>query len=180
MTRGKNNALSIPEIDIMNEELKAGNHLYPADGRRENVSAIVDAVCSDVAEVRDRVDLRDSRTVRQIVKDYIESCSRIGILPSKSGLSRALGYSRKGLYLYCRDHPNDETARFLEIAFDSFSEALDIAASGGTVHPIFAIWIAKSQYNQRDNLPLEEPKRERELPDIRDLMSRIYPEVLDD
>lgn len=57
-----------------------------------------------------------------------------------------------------RDNYGSETEEFLSMLFDGFSEAYDIAAMGGSIHPIYAIFTQKAQYGLRDNDRPIEPR----------------------
>lgn len=160
MKTGKNEALTYSEMEEMNVQLAKDNHLYMGDGvsRREAISGIVGTIAQDVAKEREKVDLRDTKQVKLIAQRYLEACSNTGVLPSKSGLARSLGYSRAGLWLFVKDNPDHRTTELLNILFDAFLEAMDLAASSGSVHAIYSIWIEKSQYDMRDNTPIQPPK----------------------
>ena len=154
---GKNQALTPSEMDMMNRDLVIDNHLYDVGGSRAGtISEIVSVIGSDVIKERAKIDLRDTAEVKRIAAQYIESCQRVPVLPSKSGLCRSLGYSRQGLWLFMRDNGNHPTTDFLERLFDGFSETYDIAAMGGTIHPVYAIFTQKAQYGLVDNPPQEE------------------------
>ena len=47
--------------------------------------------------------------------------------------------------------------------FDMFSECYDVAALGGNIHPIYAIFTQKAQYQLRDNTPIDEPENNNPL-----------------
>lgn len=145
----------------MNCELVANNHLYPdqaSAGRTETIGEIVRVIGADVCTERRKVNLRDLKSVQRVAQEYIESCARTPILPSKSGLCRALGYSRKAIWNYQRENFGSETEEYLSQLFDAFSEAYDVAAMGGSIHPIYAIFTQKAQYGLRDNDRPIEPK----------------------
>lgn len=165
MRTGKRVAMTYDEMNEMNTQLVTNNHLYPdhASERGEAIKGIVGAIGIDVLKTRDHIDLRDTETVREVVRQYLASCQNTGLLPSKSGLSRALGYSRSGLYAFMQNNANHSTAEFLSIVFDAFSEALDVAAMGGATHPIYTIFTQKAQYGLRDNSPLPEPQKKSPL-----------------
>ena len=155
---GKNTALSFAEMDEMNREFAESNHLYDTTkgGRTEAITQIVTELGNDALTDRKKVNLRDVKEVKRIAAEYIASCKRTPLLPSKSGLSRSLGYSRQGIWLFMRNNPDSETAEFLSMLFDMFSECYDVAALGGNIHPIYAIFTQKAQYQLRDNTPIEE------------------------
>ena len=55
-----------------------------------------------------------------------------------------------------RNNQGTETEEFLSMLFDAFSETYDIAAMGGAIHPIYAIFTQKAQYQLRDNSPVDD------------------------
>ena len=157
MKTGKHNALTPAQMDAMNSDILKGNHLYAEGdkGRTEALMNIVSVISQDVLKERERVNLRDTEAVRRIAQSYLDSCKRTGLLPSKSGLARALGYSRQGVWSFMHENYNHRTTEFLSILYDAFAEAIDVAALGGSAHPIYSIFIQKAQYEARDNTPVQ-------------------------
>ncbi len=152
MKGGKNYALTPVEMDEYNKSVIVDNHLYPdtGDSRNAVISGIVTVIGNDLMKERIKIDLFNIRQVKEVAMEYVQSCQRTSALPSKSGLCRSLGYSRKGVWLFMKEHPEHDTTDFLERLFDGFSEAYDIAAMGGSIHPIYAIFTQKAQFGLRD------------------------------
>ncbi len=166
MKTGKHEAMTPYEMDEMNLQTVASNHLYDnTGGRSETVAEIVRIIAEDISKDRKRVSLTDTEAVKRVTLDYIASCERTPLLPSKSGLCRALGYSRKGVYLFMRDNYGHPTEDYLSRVFDGFSEAYDVAAMGGSIHPVYAIFTQKAQYGLNDR-PVEEPEAKNLLGEI--------------
>lgn len=161
MKTGKNKPMSLEQMNEMNTEIVAGNHLYPdaVTDRADAIRGIVATIGTDVIRDRERVDLRDTESVKAVAQIYLKSCEITGLLPSKSGLARGMGYSRAGIWAFMRSNPEHRTTEFLSIMFDAFSEAVDVAAMGNTIHPIYAIFTQKAQYDLRDNAPIPEPPK---------------------
>ena len=184
MVTGKHDALTPREMDVMNAETLQDNHLYAANSqeRQDAIRNLVAIVGADTLQQREKVNLRNCAQVRKVAADYIQSCAKIGIVPSKSGLARSLGYSRSRLWAFCREHGETETAEFLSILYDAFSEIIDLAGSGGSLHPIYSIFVQKAQYQMRDNEPIETPSKsgvDYDL-DAEDLRRRIMENVIID
>ena len=181
---GKNTALSPAEMDAMNRSIVEGNHLYDnsVEGRAGTIQEIVTVVGNDALIDRKKVDLRDLEEVKRVAREYIDSCQRAPLLPSKSGLCRSLGYSRQGLWLFMRDNKGSATEDFLSQLFDAFSETYDIAAMGGTIHPIYAIFTQKAQYQLRDNAPVDDLENNEpyDAVDEETLKQRILDGITDD
>lgn len=161
MRTGKNKPMSLEQMNEMNTELIVGNHLYPdaVTDRADAIRGIVGTIGNDVMRDRERVDLRDTESVKTVAQIYLKSCEITGMLPSKSGLARGMGYSRAGIWAFMRDNPGHRTTEFLSVLFDAFSEAVDLAAMGNSIHPIYAIFTQKAQYDLRDNAPIPDPPK---------------------
>ena len=156
MSHGKNSVLTPWEMETENQKQLESNPLYKPE-RAEAISQLVRSVAADATKDRERINLRDTGRVREISEDYITACTQTPIIPSKSGLARALGYSRSGVWCFMRDNPEHPTSLYLDVLFDAFSECYDIAAMTGQIPAIFAIFIQKAQYGLRDNAPLDIP-----------------------
>ena len=149
----KNEIMTINEMDDMNYEILSHSRLYDRDtSASEKVAVTVGAITQQLIDFpAERISLRDANTVKATTYNYLKSCERIGIIPSKIGLSRALGISRTAIDAFVRRNPDSETGRFLSMAFDAFAEMLSANSLSGSVHPIVSIFLQKALYGFRDN-----------------------------
>ena len=140
--------LSDEEMDKMNSLIIMDNNLYDksADSGPQVVSIIQD-ITSNLAEPPKKIRLSDLTSVVTITKRYVSSCLRSGVIPSKSGLSRSLGFSRAGLNKFMAKNPESESTEYLQMVFDAFAEVLEMAALTGKTQPILSIFILKAVYN---------------------------------
>ena len=96
----------------------------------------------------------DIQKVKHQVLLYFDACTETGTLPSIIGLSRALGYSRAGLYKYLETYHGTPIAEYLEIVRHGISDALDSASLYNNVNSIVAIFIQKSIHQRIDRAEL--------------------------
>ena len=173
------------ELDNMNSLVTMDNRLYDRDGDpNHQVSAIVEAVTKDTAQKIEKTNLRDLNSVVIVTKEYLKSCLQTGILPSKSGHARALGYSRQAINRFLASHDeHNETAEYLRILYDSFAETLEMASLTNRVHPILSIFILKSIYGriEHEETPEEKPNSLGDNMNANELVEkyRQYLEMLD-
>ena len=149
--------MTASEMDAMNAELLTGNHLYSRDkDGSEKVQSIVTSIGAEIITEREKININDLKAVKDVVETYLSSCARTGVLPSKIGLSRALGYSRVALDKHVKSHEGTASATFLQNCFDAFAEMLTMASLTGACHPIVGIFIEKAIYGLRENDALPE------------------------
>lgn len=105
------------------------------------ISEIVAGSAELIEKSEVRTNLYDLTAVKDVTSRYMESCSRLGIVPSLEGLSAALGISRRWLYQFLADHPDEETSKFLD-RFRTASAAIRIAAADrGAADPSVSIFV---------------------------------------
>lgn len=140
------------EMDEMNL-VTLDNRLYSkdADGNQQ-ISAILTAVTEKVVDRPKKIRLNDLPTVEAVTKDYIKSCLKTGVIPSKQGHARAMGVTRQCVTQYMSRNDNP-TTEYLSAVYDSFAEALQMASMTGRVHPIVSIFVLKSIYGYVEHEP---------------------------
>lgn len=152
--KAKRPVLTDSEMDEMNSSIVVDNRLYSQDtDRSEKITGIVLSIGSELEDIPKRITLADTEAVRSTTIRYIRSCYRNGILPSKQGLGRAMGMSRKSLDDFVRRNPEHPSSEFLLVTFDSFSEMLSMASLTGSIQPIVSIFLQKALYNVHENEP---------------------------
>ena len=149
----KNEIMTAQQMDEMNLEILNNNRLYDKDiSNSEKISVTVGEISKQLMDAGKRkISLRDSETVRAVTEEYLKSCMRSGLIPSKMGLARALGVTRASVDSFIKRNPNSETAQFLQLAYDAFAEMLSINSLSGSVHPIVSIFLQKALYGFREN-----------------------------
>lgn len=155
--KAKRPVLTDSEMDEMNSAIVVDSRLYNRDTpASEKIAEIVTAIGSQLESVPQRITLNDTENVRRVTVRYIQSCYRNGTLPSKQGLGRAMGMSRKSLDDFVRRNPDHPSSEFLLVTFDAFSEMMSMASLTGSIQPIVSIFLQKALYNVHENEP-EEP-----------------------
>lgn len=148
-------------------EARASRQTKVYAGRGETIAyndGKISALVSDLADglsniaytnENERIRLKDSEAVKKITIIYVKACAENASLPTMSGLAKAIGCSRQSLYDHMQRYPDDETTAWLADFSDSCAECMMQAALSGSVATIPAIFIAKSRYNWRDALVIE-------------------------
>lgn len=156
--KAKRPVLTDSEMDEMNSVIVVDSRLYNRDTpASEKIAEIVTAIGSQLESVPQRITLNDTENVRAVTVRYIQSCYRNGTLPSKQGLGRAMGMSRKSLDDFVRRNPDHPSSEFLLVTFDAFSEMMSMASLTGSIQPIVSIFLQKALYNVHENEPEEPP-----------------------
>ena len=121
-----------------------------------------------------RIQLSDTDMVKDTALRYLQSCERVGTLPTKTGFARACGVSSIAFDNFMRRHDDHPTTAFLRILLEGFSDALTQASLSGSVQPIVAIFLQKALYRLRENEIIEPPKEDvlGETTDPRKLMEK--------
>ena len=144
----KNEIMNPAEMDDMNLEILNHSRLYDKDtSNSEKIAVTVDTITDQLLKAPKRIELGDVETVRGVTVEYLRSCSRVGLIPSKIGLARSLGCTRAAVDKYIQAHPDSPTADFLGLAFDAFGEMLTTNSLNGCVHPIVSIFLSKCLYH---------------------------------
>ena len=139
------------------------------------VSAIVSNLAAELANLPQKIDLRDTEKVKDVIVAYTDACARAGTMPNKTGACRAMGLTRSGVDWYIHHHSEDPSAEYLSMVFDSYAEALSASSLAGATHPIVGIFLLKSVSGYRDTVSIEAPPAKDPLgekPDIAAIMKR--------
>ena len=148
--------MSPAEMDSMNLQTVTTSNLYDKGcAAAERISQLVKQTATEIAALNEPIELGDYETVHTLTMEYVDSCARTGAIPSKSGLARALGWSRWGVDKYCKNHPDAKSAQFLEVVTDGFSQILADSALSGLTQPVVSIFLEKAIYGYRDTATIE-------------------------
>lgn len=132
------------EMDRMNQEYSNSRLYDKSSTSSQKVSEAVNAITEQIMTApHGRIQLSDTEMVKATAFQYITSCQRAGIIPSKIGLSRALGVTRRSLDTYVVRNPESDTGVFLSMLFDSFAEMLSMSTMTGATREIFGIFLLK-------------------------------------
>ena len=62
----------------------------------------------------ERIDISDESAIEQAALSYVDACDGAGLVPNLEGFACACGFSRQWLYKYLREHPESESARYID------------------------------------------------------------------
>ena len=120
-------------VDDMAVQLRSGasSKLYPEvsqEVKAETLSNIIQQQQDSLARLDDkdrvkRVDLKDLTAVKRNTDNYLQACKKATILPSISGLSAALGYSRQWICKIAGERT--EVGFYLSTVFAAISSCLE-------------------------------------------------------
>jgi len=145
--------------DIVEKREKKKNNMYKvqADEHRSEVLAdIVRQGTQGLVETmkRGKITLSDTAAVKRQTMAYLAVCEKTGSLPSVQGLARGLGHSRQAIYNEMERRTSPETADFLELCRDMFSDMLSQAALSNNINFTYAIFIQKAIHGLRESVEI--------------------------
>lgn len=145
--------------DINEKREKKKNNLYKAKADEHRGEVLADIVRQGAQELvetveRGKIPLDDADAVKRQTMAYLAACEKAGSLPSIQGLARSLGYSRQALYDVMESRNRPETADFLELCRDMFSDMLSQAALSNNVNFTYAIFIQKAIHQLRESVEI--------------------------
>lgn len=158
------------EIDAMTSsqlmQTQCKHNIYSENtDKSDKINSLVGVLIEDLfMDAGKRVHLKDTEQVQRVAFRYFTSCQRNGVLPSFNGLSNALGVTVQGLNKFIRGSREHPTSEFLIKAKDGMAETLSNAMLSGAVYPIGAMFLLKSNYQYRENAPIE-PEAVNALPE---------------
>lgn len=155
---GKNlPAMTYDELIKAGEEKKKTSRLYKAEASQfvdEQLSALIEKTTAELAEAAtsEPVSLKDTEAVKKRTVIYLKSCEATSTFPSMAGLARSMGLSRQALYDCIWRNEARETAAWLELCRDSFSDVLAEAGLRNNCNSITAIFLQKALYGLRESV----------------------------
>ena len=168
------NEIMTPE-EMQMTESRAGRLYSQTADHGMVVSAIVSNLANELANLPQKIDLRDTQKVVDVIVAYVDACARAGTIPNKTGACRAMGLTRAGVDWFMHHHHEEQTAELLTLVFEAFSEALSSASLAAAVHPIVSIFLLKAIGGYSDAIKIETtPARDPfgEKPDISAVISK--------
>lgn len=166
-------------LELANEQKMTRLYDKTTDGT-DKIQSLVGALANEISNLPEKINMRDTKTVRIVAAQYVDACRTVGTIPNKIGLCRAMGISRQAVDSFMNMNPAHPTTEFLEIVLDSFAEILSNSALVGASNMVMSIFITKAVYKWRDNIAIEyvskTPLGETEDPEI--LRQRIMEDVV--
>lgn len=105
---------------------------------------------------RERVNLCDVDQVKARTLEYLQACKTAEVFPSVMGLAAfGFGYSRQGLNKFLRQHPNEVSAQFIEMAKDTFADVLTNQSLYRNADAAQAIFQLKNHNDFADRLEIQ-------------------------
>lgn len=163
MSRKPNNEpLSAEAMLVEAKKKRASSQLYKAENQQVNNEAISKTIRNAAAQIKQaenttRVNLDNAEMVKAITGAYLEACAVESCFPSMTGVSMALGHTRRNIYYYMKKKPDTETGMFLAQVHDLLADILSENALKGNANNITSIFLLKSLYGLRetDNIAIE-------------------------
>lgn len=157
--KGKQNALTFPEMVEVEKGRKTSSKLYKAESAEfvdERLSALIAKTSAELVEVATskRITLSDIETVKERTVLYLRACEESSTFPSITGLARALGLTRRALYLCIETRSPAPAAEWLELCRDTFSDILAESSLRNNCNSIASIFIQKALYGLRESIEI--------------------------
>lgn len=160
----KNHGKNVPaqtfsEMVAEGEAKRKGSKLYKAEAAAfvdEQLAALVAKTAGELVEAAtaEPVSLMDTETVKARTVLYLKSCEASSSFPSVAGLARSMGLSRQALYDCIQRNSPQDTAAWLELCRDAFSDLLSEAALRNNCNNITAIFLQKALYGLKESVEI--------------------------
>lgn len=159
---GKHEAQTIPEmIGDMSEKKESGlstrrgQSVYKPEADEYKEDKLKQLIAMNVEELSEivtkkQVRLEDIEEIKCRTVFYLKACEAAGTFPSSLGLARSLGYSDRSLRYWRSNHPESETAQWLEMFNDLCADILNQSALKNNANNIVAIFLSKALYGFRE------------------------------
>lgn len=157
---GKNApAQTFTEMLVCGEERKRSSNLYKAQSAEfvdGELSALVAKTTKELVEMAtaEPVSLSDTQEVKRRTVLYLRACEESSSFPSVAGLARSMGLSRQALYDCTWKNSPPDTARWLELCRDSFSDILAEAGLRNNCNGVVSIFLQKALYGLRESVEI--------------------------
>lgn len=157
---GKNlPAQTFTEMVEAGTERRKNSSLYKAQAAAfvdEQLATLISKTTAELVEAAtaEAVSLKDLETVKARTVLYLKACEESSSFPSVAGLARSMGLSRQALYDCIQRNSPVETAAWLEIVRDAFSDLLSEAALRNNCNNITAIFLQKAQFGLRESVEI--------------------------
>ena len=130
-----------------------------------------------------RIPWDDFPYIRERCLAYLEACRDAQTIPTVSGLAVfGLGATRQALNGYLRQHPNTQTAVFIQQLKDLFSDILETQALMRNLDTVMSIFVLKNDHDRSDRVEIHaetDSATMGELADRTELEARLADIVID-
>lgn len=121
--------------------------------KQEAIQSAVQGNTDLLKETVKRSDISNVEEVKAVVGQYIDNCSKVGLMPNFMGVAAALGLSRVWLYQYLREHSNSESAQYLNQLRHAFASIRISLAERGILDPAICIFTLRNSKLGLSNTP---------------------------
>ena len=155
---GKNTpAQTFTEMVEAGTERRKNSSLYKIQSAAfvdEQLAALVAKTAGELVEAAtaEPVSLMDTETVKARTVLYLKSCEASSSFPSVAGLARSMGLSRQALYDCIQRNSPQDTAAWLELCRDAFSDLLSEAGLRNNCNGVVSIFLQKALYGLRESI----------------------------
>ena len=118
----------------------------PAQTAEVRKSAIRQALKSQrqLFKSKDRINIRDTKALEERTMIYIDACESSGLVPNLEGLCACCGFNRQWLYHFLNDHPETESAHFINSLRLSWASLRMSLAESKVLDPASTIFVLKN------------------------------------
>lgn len=154
---GKNLPQTMEEMVEEGVQQRKQSKLYKAESAafvNSQLSALINRTTQELADISStpEVSLRDVEEVKRRTILYMKACEEACAFPSIMGLSRSMGLSRQAVYDCMWRKSPPETAAWLEVCRDTFSDILSESALKNNCNSIVSIFLQKAVYGLRESV----------------------------
>lgn len=142
-------------------ESKSYSPKETAEVRKQAIRQAIRANRHFYVRAAERVDISDIDALEKATLSFVDGCDAAGIPPSIDGLAAACGFTRQWLYKFLREHPDHESARYLDrlrLGWASLRLGLAEAKQLEPAAVIFALKNSGLGYSDRQEFEIVQPR----------------------
>lgn len=133
---------------------KSQSDQHKAEELSRNLANAIDGLKR--TQERGSVDLYDFPEVQRRTVEYVEACQKAAVYPSVMGLAvYGFGCSVRWLNKFCAAHPDEPSAKFIEMAKCVFADTLVNASLYGNASDVQTIFQLKNWFDHVDRVELQ-------------------------
>lgn len=155
------------DLALAVESGKRTKDIYKAQSgqyKKEQLQADIGRALSSLDTKPKKVDLNNFEEVQERTEAYLKACQIAGVYPSVQGLaSHGFGVCRQWVNAWKNQHPDSETAQYLDRVFDMMADILTNESLHNNANVVQAIFQMKNNHAFSDKMEIQPVKAKEEI-----------------
>ena len=146
--------------DVIDAESRGYSPEKTAEVRKSAIRQAIRASRHLYVKSKERVNISDIEAVERAALSYVDACDAAGLPPNLEGLCCACGFSRQWLYQFLHDHPEHESAKYIDglrLGWASLRMSLAESKQLDPASVIFALKNSGMGFSDRQEVEIVQP-----------------------